>query len=185
MDPRLVDDLETRPSVPRDRGVSGAEALEWSALRCPCGSDAFRLTGWPRITTGRGSLFWRSVTRVFRETRQPMEEGELREAPFWLPVWAACEACDRRSMLLDAACVVDRLAEEGRDEPLESYRCRVCRLSRVQLVVGEGIDADAPDRVDHVVVARCAACERESRVAWSRGRPSEQEVTLDLLYGRR
>jgi len=185
VDPRLVDDLETRPSAPRDRDALGADSFEWAALRCPCGSDAFRLTGWPRITTGRGSLFWRSVTRVFRETRQPMEEGELLEAPFWLPVRASCAACDRRATLLDDARVLDRLAEDGRDEPLESYRCRVCRRSRMQLVMGEGVDAAAPDRVDHVVVARCAACERESRVAWSRGRPSDQEVTLDLLYGRR
>ena len=81
--------------------------------------------------------------------------------------------------------VVERLAALRRDEPLESYRCRVCRRGRMELVVGEEADAASPGRADHVVVARCCACARESRVAWSRGRPSEQEVTLDLLYGRR
>jgi len=154
-------------------------------LSCACGSEAFRITGWPRITTGRGGLFWRSVIRVFRETRQPMEEGELLEAPFWLPLRACCERCEREAVLLDHELVADRLSEAGREEPLESYRCRVCRRGRMSLLVGSEVDAMSPARADFVVVARCRACARESRVAWSHGRPSEQEMKLDILYGRR
>ena len=35
------------------------------------------------------------------------------------------------------------------------------------------------------LLIRCATCRRQARVAWSDARPSEQEVRLDLLYGRR
>jgi hypothetical protein len=34
------------------------------------------------------------------------------------------------------------------------------------------------------VVSRCDRCHRQARVAWSDGRRSEQEIRLDLLYGR-
>ena len=185
MDPRLFLPLETTDAPPPATPGRGDEALAWSGLACGCGSEAFRVTGWPRITTGRGGLFWRSLTRVFRETRQPMEEGELLEAPFWLPLRVQCERCERETVLLDGDAVADRLSEEGRKEPLESYRCRVCRRGRVGLRVGSAVDAKTPERADFVVVARCRACARESRVAWSRGRPSEQEIELDVLYGRR
>lgn len=180
-----MQDLETRPSAPRDGFARGAGAHAWHALRCSCGAAGFRLTGWPRVTTGRGGLFWRSVARIFREARQPMDQGELRESPFWLPIRARCTVCDLEAVLLDASVVGERLPETRRGEPLESVRCRVCRRGRMEVLIGEEVDAAAPDRADHVVVARCLSCARESRIAWSRGRPSEQEVTLDLLYGRR
>ena len=114
-----------------------------------------------------------------------MEEGELVESPFWLPLRARCEGCEGDAVLLDDDSIADRLSEEGRREPLESYRCRVCRRGRMRLIVGSAIDPDAPGRADYVVVVKCRACARESRIAWSRGRPSEQEVALDVLYGRR
>ena len=122
---------------------------------------------------------------VVRDLSLRVEEGELLEAPFWLPLRVCCERCDGEAVLLDGDAVVDRLSEEGRKEPLESYRCRVCRRGRVGLLVGAAVDAKTPARADFVVVARCRACARESRVAWSRGRPSEQEIELDVLYGRR
>ena len=185
MDPALLDRLESHEAQPAPAFARGDDGLAWSRLGCACGADVFRITGWPRITTGRGGLFWRSLTRVFRETRQPMEEGELLESPFWLPLKARCEACEREATILDEARVGDRLPASGRHEPLESYRCRVCRRGRMQLLLGCASDTLSPDRADYVVVARCRACERESRVAWSKGRPSDQEVKLDLLYGRR
>ena len=185
MDPALLDDLEPKDALAPSQAARGDDALAWVRLGCACGSDVFRITGWPRITTGRGGFFWRSVARVFREARQPMEEGELVDAPYWLPLFARCEACEREATLLDDAAVGDRLPEAGRDEPLESFRCRVCRRGRMRLLVGSASDGVDPDRADYVVVACCRACERESRLAWSKGRPSEQEVRLDLLYGRR
>ena len=185
MAPDFFGALEMKDASPPAKSARGDEALSWSELVCACGTEAFRITGWPRITTGRGGLFWRSVMRVFRETRQPMEEGELLESPFWLPLRARCDRCEREAVLLDHDVVAGRLPEEGRREPLESYRCRVCRRGRMGLLVGSVADAMEPDRADFVVVVRCRACERESRVAWSRGRPSEQEVQLDVLYGRR
>ena len=159
--------------------------MVYYALTCRCGHGVFRVSGWPRITTGRGNLFWRSVTRVFRETRQPMENGEPLESPFFLPIFARCDQCGRDARLLDGEVVVGRLGPEGQREPRESFRCRVCRRGRMELAVGEASDAVDPGRADFELVARCHACARESRVAWSEGRPSEQEVRLDLLYGRR
>ncbi|MEM9175382.1 MAG: hypothetical protein AAGC67_09110 [Myxococcota bacterium] len=185
MDRGLFDALETKEAPPPAFVGSGDETLSWRALACACGGEGFRITGWPRITTGRGGLFWRSVLRVFRETRQPMDEGELRESPFWLPLRARCERCEREAVVLDDPSVADRLSDAGRAEPVESYRCRVCRRGRMALLVGSAADAKSPERADFVVVARCRACTRESRVAWSRGRPSDQEVALDVLYGRR
>ena len=40
-------------------------------------------------------------------------------------------------------------------------------------------------RIGVELVIRCASCHRQARIAWSDARPSEQEVRLDLLYGRR
>lgn len=185
MDPRLVDDLEVRPSLPPANLPGGSDDFDWFTLRCACGGVAFRLLGWPRITTGRGGLFWRSLARVFREARQPMEAGELLESPFWLPMRARCEDCERSALVLDHERVSQRLATDSRAEPVESHRCRVCRRGKMALVLGHASDPSLPERADFVLVARCLACLRESRVAWSRGRPSEQEVALDLLYGRR
>ena len=70
-------------------------------------------------------------------------------------------------------------------EPRESYRCRVCRRGSVEVVVGEARDARSEIRADHDIVARCFSCHRQARIAWSEGRPSAQEVRLDMLYGRR
>lgn len=114
-----------------------------------------------------------------------MVDGELTESPFWLPIVATCFDCGREARILDDEVVVGRLDAIGRREPREGLRCRVCRRGQMELAIGEARDPADGMRADFEVVARCRACLREHRVAWSDGRPSEQEVRLDLLYGRR
>ncbi len=161
------------------------DEMEYRALRCTCGCEVFYVSGWPRVISGRGGFFWRTLARVWREMRLPMRNGEPLDAPFWLPVFARCRACDREEVLLDRENVVGRMAPEKRDEPKESYRCRVCRRSSVELVVGVVGDDDANSGVAVECVVRCHRCHRQARVAWSDGRPSDQDIRLDLLYGRR
>ena len=114
-----------------------------------------------------------------------MQAGELVDSPFWLPVSVCCEACGREEILLDGETVVVRLPEGRRNEPREAYRCRVCRRGIVELAVGEAPDSHFPKRADYEIVAHCSSCHRQARIAWSRGLPNEQEVRLDVLYGRR
>jgi len=160
--------------------------MTYVGLGCPCGSERFHVSGWPRVASGRGSFFWRTVSRVWRAARLPMQDGEPVESPFWLPVFARCDRCGEESVLLDWADGVGLMFAGRRDEPRESYRCRVCRRGSVELVVGDAADPDRASRVDFEVIARCASCRRQARIAWSEGgRPSDQEVRLDLLYGRR
>jgi hypothetical protein len=159
--------------------------MVYVGLACGCGGCAFRVTGWPQVAMGGGGFFWRSVMRVFREARLPMEEGDLAESPLWLPVTVGCCDCEREALVFEGEGVVGRLPVERHDEPREALRCRVCRRGFFELVAGEAADLGAAARVDLELVARCRACHRENRVAWSIGRPSAQEVSLDLLYGRR
>ena len=114
-----------------------------------------------------------------------MQAGEPVESPFWLPVFVRCEACGVEETLLDGEPVVVRMPEARRKEPREAYRCRVCRRGLVELAVGEASDPHSPKRADYEIVAHCSSCHRQGRIAWSRGLPSEQEVRLDVLYGRR
>ena len=172
-------DLAVFEPEKRDAGAS------YSALRCPCGGDVFGLSGWPRVATGRGGFFWRSVTRVWREARLPMTEGEPLESPFWLPVFARCRRCGREEPVLDGEAMDGRRSREEQIEPRESYRCRICRRGSVALVVGIQSDAQDASRAAIELIACCNRCHRQARIAWSDTRPSDQEVRLDLLYGRR
>jgi len=186
MDPSPLGHLTTDPTLSSFSPERRDEEMTHVGLGCPCGSDRFHLSGWPRIATGRGGFFWRTVSRVWREARLPLQEGEPAESPFWLPVFARCDRCTLESVLLDGVGGGGQMSAARRDEPRESYRCRVCRRGTVGLVVGHAADPVQVMRVDFEVIARCSSCQRQARVAWSEGgRPSDQEVRLDLLYGRR
>lgn len=182
--------------------------MAYALLRCPCTSRRFRVSGWPRVVSGSGGFFWQSVTRVWREARQRTLDGEAVDSPFALPLLLECAVCDRKQDLPIASDsaranpspamreVHARTAFEAR--PREAYRCRVCRRAVVEVVLGRtggdelpsGSEATSSDPVSGSgtaieVVARCAACRREGRIAWLDERPSSQQVRLDLLYGRR
>ena len=176
--------------------------MEYWALACSCGGRVLRVSGRPRATRGTGSYFWRSVARVWREARVRTEGGELLESPFMLPLWLRCERCGDESPILRTVAEGgvplegDGVASrDEREEPREAFRCRACRRGGVDLVVGvcapEGFEADsAHERTSDAplaaeVLVRCRACDHKARIAWFDRRPSEQEVRLDLLYGRR
>jgi len=182
----LFGHLKIDPSLPAFAPERRDAAMEYIGLACPCGGSAFHLSGWPRVASGGGSFFWRSVARVWREARLPMQDGEPAESPFFLPLFARCDGCLLESVLLDGPLVVGQWPLEQRSEPRESLRCRACRRGSVEIVVGQAADPAYASRVDFEVVVRCVSCLRQARVAWSDGgRPSEQEIRLDQLYGRR
>jgi len=189
MDPDLLDDFETDASLPVFTPERPDREMVYCALSCACGADVFRMTGWPRVVSGRGGFFWRSMTRVWREARLPMQDGEWVASPFWLPIFTCCHGCGRKQTLFDGEGVTGRMAATERAEPLESVRCRVCRRGLVELVVGidrTSVQSDrdgSPCAVE--VVSRCHSCHRQARIAWSDGGRSEQQDKLDLLYGRR
>jgi len=189
VDRELYGKYDTDMSLPVFVPERPDREMDYRALRCPCGVEVFRLTGWPRIIGGRGGFFWRSVTRVWFEARLPMQDGELVASPFWLPISTTCHGCGREETLFDGERVAGRMAPEGRAEPKESVRCRVCRRGLVEIVVGVARGAALGERVgpdsDVEVVSRCHSCHRQSRIAWSGGQRSEQEIQLDILYGRR
>jgi len=118
-----------------------------------------------------------------------MQDDELIDSPFWLPVFARCPRCDREEPLFDHERVLARMPPGDRTAPKESVRCRVCRQSRVELVAGVEAGADEIERRGSPcgveVVSRCRGCHRQMRIAWSREGRSKQEIKLDLLYGRR
>ena len=185
MDSQLIGTLEADPALRVFAPERPAPDMAYEGLRCACGGTRFHLAGWPRIALGRGSFFWRAVTRVWREARMPMDADESMESPLWLPVFVRCDACGRNEVLLDGADVAGRIPEAMRGEPIEPVRCRLCRRGSVELVLGVARDAMSRDRVAVELRARCGACRRQSKVAWSDARPTDQEVRLDLLYGRR
>jgi ribosomal protein S27E len=189
MHPELLGRFETDPSLPVFTPERSDRKMVYCALGCACGVDVFRMTGWPRVISGRGGFFWRSMTRVWREARLPMQDGEWVVSPFWLPLFARCHGCGREQTLFDHERVAGRKAATGRADPKESIRCRVCRRGLVELVVGmaqpagEGDRDGTPRAVE--VVTHCHRCHRQARIAWSDDGRSEQEDKLDLLYGRR
>ncbi|MFK7895574.1 MAG: hypothetical protein AB8G23_07040 [Myxococcota bacterium] len=189
MNPDLVGQLHIDVSKDAFSPEKPDASLAYVGLRCPCGQSLFHLSGWPRVATGRGGYFWRSVSRVWREARVVMKDGEPVESPFWLPLAARCEHCGTESIFLNHESVVGRLPAAAQSDPRESYRCRLCRRGVVSLVVGcaedEGPGRGSPAGVAVEVVTRCDRCHRQDRIAWSDGRPSGQQVRLDLLYGRR
>jgi hypothetical protein len=187
VDARLLDDWVTDPALAVFEPERRDPEMTYVALCCGCGGHIFRLAGWPRLATGRGGFFWRTIARVWREARMPMEAGEPLESPFLLPLDVQCDRCDRRATVFDAPGVAGWLAPAERRQPRESYRCRACRRGRVELVAGLAVDvSEGPARAcAFELVARCHACHRQARVAWADARPNPQQVRLDLLYGRR
>jgi hypothetical protein len=188
------DPLFSEPVFSPDRREVG---MEYSSLRCRCGECVFLISGWPRAISGNGGFFWRTLTRVWREARIPMLDGEPVESPFWLPLFTRCRRCDQEQVLFDGTSTSGHMAPARRQEPKESYRCRVCRRSGVELVVGVSLGKRVEDepvascdgvpdgRRAFEIVTRCHRCRRQARVAFFDGRPSNQEIRLDLLYGRR
>ena len=189
VDRELFENLQTDLSLPVFTPEWPRREMIYCALGCPCGTGVFRLTGWPRIVSGRGGFFWRSLARVWREARIPMRDGELVASPFWLPVAARCHGCDREETIFDSEGVLERIPPGERGEPKESVRCRVCRRGLLELVAGvargvaENERQGSPCAVE--LVSRCHSCHRQARIAWSDNGHSEQETKLDLLYGRR
>lgn len=185
MDQDCVDNFEVDPSSPTFALERPNGKMVYCALRCPCGGDVFRLTGWPRIVSGPGGFFWRTLTRVWREARLAMQDGEPSDSPFWLPITPRCERCGREESLLDAEGIASRMALDKREEPREAYRCRVCGRGRVEIVIGttSGGRVDTPAAVE--VIARCHGCHYQARVAWWDDPRSARMIRLDLLYGRR
>jgi hypothetical protein len=162
--------------------------MTYYGLGCPCGGQVFRVSGWPRIHSGRGGFFWRSVTRVWREARLQTHAGQPLISPFWIPLGTRCDRCGRAETLFAGEHVGGRRDAQACTEPKESVRCRICRRSQMEIVVGvSGEDSRIESTTAGVsveVVSRCDRCHRQARVAWSDGRRSEQEIRLDLLYGR-
>lgn len=173
------------PSSPVFAPARATADLCYAGLACPCGGVVFRINGWPRVALGRGGFFWRSVTRVWREARTSLDQGDPLESPLLPPIFVRCVACESEALLLDHDGVADAMPASDRSEPREALRCRSCRRGRFALSAGFAEDPADARRIDLELVSRCEACHREGRIAWSRGRPSEQEVRLDLLYGRR
>ncbi len=185
--------FEVDPSLPVFKPERPDREMVYCGLSCACGAQAFRLTGWPRSVSGRGGFFWRSVVRAWRESRLPMQDGELVASPFWIPIFACCHECGRVEAVFDGEGVVGRMPASDRPEPKESIRCRICHRGLFEIVVGTNQDRSHDALQSEPVgsscaveiVSHCHSCHRQARIAWSDGQRSEQEVRLDLLYGRR
>lgn len=165
----------------------GEDGVGWerALLACPCGSESFRVIGWPWSAVGPGGALRRTLARVLRETRAALTLDSSDAPLFWLPLFGVCEACGREARLLDEASLPGRLAEPARSLPRESHRCRVCRRGTFRLAIAVGCGADPRDRAAGEIRAHCCACHRATRLAFADARPSEQSRRLDLLYGRR
>jgi hypothetical protein len=193
VEPEFFGNFETDPSLPVFTPERLDREMVYCGLSCPCGAQAFRLTGWPRSVTGRGGFFWRSVMRAWRESRLPMQDGELVASPFWIPIFVICHECGQEQAVFDGERVVGCMPESERSEPKESIRCRICHRGLFELVVGTNRDGGRGALQSEPVgsscaveiVSHCHSCHRQARIAWSDGQRSEQEVKLDLLYGRR
>ena len=189
MDPNLLGPFEADQHSMVFAPERPDREMIYHGLSCACGAHVFRLTGWPHVVTGRGGFFWRSVARVWREARLPMQEGEPVESPFWIPLEACCDHCGRIEALFDFEQLEGRMDCDARSEPRESIRCRACRRSLVEIVVGiveeSGRDEGVAPAIRVEIVSRCHRCHRQARVAWSDPQRSPQEIQLDLLYGRR
>ncbi len=189
MEPALFENFEADESLPVFTPERPDLEMVYFALRCPCGAERFRLAGWPCAVSGPGGFFWRSVARVWREVLLSVGEEDGLSSPFWLPLSTCCDGCGRDEKLFDEDHVAGRLAANERARPRESIRCRICRRGLFELVVGVARDSAQNERVDFPseveVLLRCHTCHRQARVARSESQGSEQEIQLDLLYGRR
>jgi hypothetical protein len=188
--PHLFGQIETGPiETDVSPGVFAPlrrdKRMAYSSLHCRCGSNVFRISGWPRVVSGPGGFFWRTLARVWREARLATKDGELTDSPFWLPIFLDCSQCGLEESLFDDGSVAGLRGAADRADPRESIRCRQCRRSCFKLVAGVVADPGNPSRVAVELVSRCHRCQFEARVAWSDGLPSDREIQLDLLYGRR
>ncbi len=107
------------------------------------------------------------------------------DSHFLLPVQMRCRICERDEMLFDDTTVPDRTNSVDRGTPLEAYRCRMCYRGLFEVVAGisrSGLSREA-DAVE--VVARCQRCHHQALIASSSKQDAQQQVRLDLLYGRR
>src|SRR6056297_1312831 len=136
LDDWTLDDWKGDASLPVFAPERRDPEMRYLGLRCPCGGWIFRLTGWPRLAAGEGGYLLRTLVRVWREARQPMDAGEPEESPFLLPVQLECERCGRKGPLFEAPDRPDRVGPAGRAQPREAYRCRACRRGRIALVIG-------------------------------------------------
>jgi hypothetical protein len=160
-------------------------AMHYASLSCRCGGNRFRLSGWLTVSAGKGGFFWRSLTRVWREARQSISDGRPNDSPFKLPILVRCDACERAVSILDCEALGEWLPTPERMDPRESLRCRICGRGSFELVVGLDGEGSGPSLRAVEVVSRCHRCHRQECVAWSRSTRSDQEISLDLLYGRR
>jgi len=160
-------------------------AMRYASLSCQCGGSRFRLSGWLTVSTGKGGFFWRSLTRVWREARQTLSEGRPVDSPFKLPIFVRCAACERADSILDCEILEQWLPKSDRAAPCESLRCRVCGRGSFELVIGSEGEVSGESLRAVEVFSRCHRCQRQECIAWSRSTRSDQEISLDLLYGRR
>jgi hypothetical protein len=185
VNPEPAGDFELDPNLPLFSPECPLDEMDYRALRCPCGEAVFRVAGWPRVVSGPGGFFWRTLTRVWREASGTTADGERIDSPFRLPIEIRCGVCDREAALFENADAAKGENLIERDAPRESYRCRDCRRGLVELVVGMST-AEASDRPNAVdVIGRCHRCHHQVRIAASANRDSAQKARLDLLYGRR
>ncbi|MCP4904532.1 MAG: hypothetical protein GY910_06095 [bacterium] len=186
MDPTLLGGLVSDASFPAFVPERRDAQTIYVGLACRCGSASFHLSGWSRVATGSGDFFWRTVSRVWREARLGGRDGVPVEPPFWLPALARCGRCSREAVLLEGVPVARTMDVARRDEACESFRCRVCGWGSIEWVLGSAEDSEFASRTDFEVLVHCRHCEGQARVAWPEGgHPSEQEMRLDLLCGRR
>lgn len=197
MEPEYFGALKTDAQLLTFAPEGREAAMRYASLQCGCGGFRFRLSGWLTVSTGKGTFFWRSLTRVWREARQAMSDGSPVHSPFKLPIFVRCEACERVDSIFDDEALIERLPMNDRGDPRESLRCRVCGRGGFELVVGvsgvscgvgvggvEGEESDDSLRAVEVI-SSCHRCHRQERIAWSRSALSDQEIRLDHLYGRR
>ena len=133
---RLFDNWNCDSSLPDFSPLRRDSEMRYWAIHCPCGSNSFRVAGWPSISSGAGTLFWRTLARIWREARQTTRDGEPVDSPFALSLLLQCDECDRKEELFAG---VDWEALEMPNDPTrprEGYRCRACRRAPVEVVVG-------------------------------------------------
>lgn len=110
--------------------------MKYWAIRCPCGANAFRASGWPLVASGSGNQFWRTLARIWREARHTTLDGEPVDPPFALPLFLQCDECGRNEELFAGVDWAAHDMPNDESKPREAYRCRGCRRARVEVVVG-------------------------------------------------
>jgi len=188
--PRFVGSLADAAAAPDVFHPAAHEFVH--ALRCECGSNAFRLLGVPAAMAGGGlGYVLRSVLRVWRELRAGASGADGLAGRFSPPIVLECTDCGARRVLLaeeDDAGVASR-----RVPPLEAHRCRPCRRSTFEVAVvcaHHDAELDEPARrgqEEHFdawrLVVRCRSCGMLGE-PFALGRRTPQQRRIDRLYGR-